>query len=123
MNSNIGQVSSDNLLHLLKKYAIVLIIFEIINRFGIGYIIRFYHWIFPINNPSTNLNTQNFHLTVAIIVCCNFIIGLFLLSDLNIRKSLSWMLFVLTLFAPWIGVIFLMFWKVIEMKNGSRHPE
>jgi hypothetical protein len=117
MNQN--EITFSTVYHIIKKYAVVLIIYELIIRFGIGYITGFILKIFPIQNPSTNLNELNYQLTIGIIVCSNILAGLFILWDLNMRLMLSWMLVLLAFLAPWVGAVFVITWKLAEMKNSA----
>ena len=54
----LGTITSDEILRLLKKYGVILIEFEVLTRFGLTYIISFYHQTFPIEALST-LNDLN----------------------------------------------------------------
>ena len=111
-----GQIASGDILRLLKKYGIILITFELVTRFGMIYIIKFYHQTFPIEDLST-LNDLNSLISALAILFCDMIVGLIILNDLDKGKSLTWIMFGLTFLNPWMSVAFLLIWKVIDLKQ------
>jgi hypothetical protein len=40
-----------------------------------------------------------------------------LLFDMNKRAMLCWIIFLLGVFAPWIAVLFMIMWKLVEQKS------
>jgi hypothetical protein len=113
------QLTADNIRGLLKKYAIVIIILHLLTQYAIGFMLTFYFKTFPID-PLTNLDDLSSMITGVFTLTCNLIVGLIILSDIDRTKSLTWILFGLTLLAPWFSVIFMIAWKVVEMKNSPQ---
>ena len=111
-----GQITSDDIFRLLKKYGLIFIAFEILTRFGLTYIISFYHQTFPIEDLST-LNDLNSLISAATILFCDLVIGLVILNDLDRSKSLTWIIFAMTFLNPWMSVVFLFIWKIIDLKT------
>ncbi len=111
-----GQVTSDDILRLLKKYGLILIAFELLTRLGLTYITRFYHQTFPIEDLST-LNDLNSTISVLTYLCCDLVIALIMLNDLDKNKTLTWIIIGLTFFTPWISIVFLLIWKVVDLKT------
>jgi hypothetical protein len=111
------QITADNIRGLLKKYAIAIIVLHLLTQYAIGFMLTYYFKTFPID-PSTNLDDLSSFIRGLFTLTCNLIVGLIVLSDTDRNKSLTWILFGLTLLAPWLSVIFLMTWKVVEMKNS-----
>jgi hypothetical protein len=119
-NINREQVTDVHILGLLKKYGLILIIYEAIRQYGLIFITRYYFGTFHHDHLS-NLNDINFVLLTATILTCNLIIGLIMLYDLNKTKLLTWILFLLAVFfAPWTSLTFVLIWKVVEMKNNAQ---
>jgi hypothetical protein len=112
----LGQLTFDDLLRLLKKYGFILIIYELTTRFGLTYINRIYFEIFPITDLST-LNDLTSAISAGTILFCNIILGLILLSDLDKRQNLTWLILGLTLLNPWMGIMFFFISKNIELKT------
>jgi hypothetical protein len=115
----LGQITSENIFRLFKKYGLILITFELITRFGLTYFISFYHRTFPVEDLST-LNDLNSTITATTFLLCDLVIGLIILSDLDRNKTLTWIIFALTLLNPWMSVIFLLLWKVVELKTTDK---
>ena len=111
-----GQVASDNILRLLKKYGVILIVFELLTRFGLTYIISFYYRTFPIEDLST-LNDLNSTISAITYLSCELVIALIMLNDLDKNKTLTWVIIGLTFFTPWISIVFLLIWKVVDLKT------
>lgn len=111
-----GQLTSDDLLRLLKKYGLIFLAFELMTRFGLPYIISLYHQTFPIEDLST-LNDLNSIISGTTIFLLDLIIGLIILSDLDRSKNLTWLLFALAFLNPWISIVLLLIWKVIDLKK------
>ena len=111
-----GQVTPDDLLRLLKKYGLILIIYELTTRFGLTYINRIYFETFPISDLST-LNDLTSTISAGTILFCNIILGLILLSDLDRRQNLTWLIVGLTLLNPWMGIMFFLIKKNIQLKT------
>ena len=118
-NINQRQVTDVYILRLLIKYGLILIIYEAIMQYGIIFITRYYFGTFH-HNYLTDLNDVAYILTVGTHLTCNLTIGLILLFDLNKTKLLTWILFILALFTPWISLTFALIWKVVEMKNDAQ---
>ncbi|SRR5260221_11364340 len=119
MNKNPEQLKSDDILRMVQKYALVLLVLEVINRFGHTFIVQFYFQLFPIDSLS-NLNDIRSVITASTILLLNIIVGLIILQDLDRSKGLTWIILLLTLLAPWLGVMFLLIWRVVDMKNAAQ---
>ena len=117
-----GQITSVDFIRLLKKYGLVIIAFELVTRFGLPYIISFYHQTFPIQDLST-LNDLNSLITAVTYLSCDLVIGLIILNDLDRSKNLTWVIFGLTFLNPWTSVFFTLIWKAVDLKanDGQRN--
>jgi hypothetical protein len=113
-----NQVTIEVILTLLKKYAILIFALEIITRFGTRFIIRIYFesFVFP-DITSVNINDLRAAISGGILLFCNIAIGLIMLRDLDRSIGLTWILFCLALISPWTSLIFVLIWKVAEMKG------
>jgi hypothetical protein len=120
---NAIELTNDGLPKLLIKYAIIIVILELITRFAIVHILRFYQNTFSSvdNADYSTIENLNNVVRAVIVIILNITIGFILLLDLDRRKSLTWVLFGLTLLNPWMSVIFFLIWKVAEMKNYAQH--
>jgi len=113
------QITADDIRGLLKKYAIVIIILHLLTTYSISFLTNYYYKLYPIDDLS-NLNDFTSMIQGLFILFCNLIVGLIILSDTDRSKNLTWLIFGLTLLAPWLSVIFMMTWKVVEMKNSTQ---
>ena len=111
-------LTEDGMFRLLKKYGIVLVILDIINRFGIIKVLRIFQKYYPLDDLSKIEDINNIVIALTTLFL-NLILGFILLSDLDRRKSLTWILFVWTLLNPWTSLIFFLIWKTIEIKKLS----
>ena len=111
-------LTEDGMFRLLKKYGIVLVILDIINRFGIIKVLRIFQKYYPLDDLSKIEDINNIVIALTTLFL-NLIVGFILLSDLDRRKSLTWILFFWTLLNPWTSLIFFLIWKTIEIKKLS----
>jgi hypothetical protein len=118
LTTNQGQVSAEYILGLLKKCGLLLFVYELATRFGLGYISRSYFEIFPIDDLA-NLNDLNSVIKALTILFCGLVIALIILRELDKSKSLTWILFFLTFLTPWTSLTFILIWKVVEIKNNA----
>jgi hypothetical protein len=112
-------INKDEVLRLLRKFAIVILLLQLFTQFAFPHIFNFYLadllWYDSFNDR------ENFRavITAGFFLFCNLIIALIVFYDLDRRKSLSWILIALTLVAPWLSVIFVLAWKTVEMKQSA----
>jgi len=106
------------LTRLISKYAVTLILFDIVTRFCMKFILDIYFSQFPIQDM-TEYNDMSNLISALVILALSLIAGLFLLSDLNSKKPLTWILFLLTLLNPYIGITLGLIWKMTDKKIGA----
>jgi len=83
------------------------------------YILQLYQHIFPLENNSDIANIENINNIVrgVVVLILNLAVAFILLSDLDRKKILTWILLGLTLLNPWMSIIFFLIWKAAEIKN------
>jgi len=118
MMKNIAKLTDDGFLKILKKYVIIIISLELITRFGIIQIFRFYERIFPFEGSLHYDEIRNV-ITFISTLALNLIVGIILFKDLDRNNKLTWMLLGLTLLNPWMSIIFFLIWKLTEVKNNA----
>jgi hypothetical protein len=101
---------------LIKKYVIILIIYELYIRYGLKIIIDTSLDFYPIHELS-NLNDYINLFYGAGTLIANLTIGAILIRELDRSQIISWLLFVLTLFQPLAGVLFSLFWLWTKKKS------
>jgi len=116
--SHIENLTSGVFLRILKKYVIIIIILELITRFGIIQIFRYYERTFPFEGSLYGDEIRNLITFIATLVL-NLIVGIILLKDLDSKNKLTWVLLGLTLLNPWMSIIFFLIWKMTEIKNNA----
>ena len=118
MNDSI-EITKEKFIRLLAKYSIIIIILELLTRFAMVHILRFYQNTFLVESSIDYREIENITNVVraSIVMIMNAAIGIILLSDLDRKRILTWLLFGLTLLNPWMSIIFLLIWKTTEIKN------
>ena len=112
-------MTEDILPRLLIKYSIVIIILELVTRFAMVHILRFYQNTFPLESNVDYSTIENLNNVVraSIVMILNIATGIILLLDLDRRKSLTWVLLGLTLLNPRMSIIFFL---IIGRKEGKK---
>lgn len=113
-------LTQEEIVRLLKKYGVILISFGILSRFGLTYGLQLYYDVFPLTDMTEDHSLYSSLVIDLISMTMNLIIAIVLLFDLDRRKGLTWIIFVMALFGPWMSVLFLMIWKVMEVKNNTQ---
>ncbi|SOE23733.1 hypothetical protein SAMN06298216_4116 [Spirosomataceae bacterium TFI 002] len=113
-------LTQEEIIKLLKKYGVILISFDILSRFGLTYGMKLYYDVFPLTDMTKAHSLFSSIAINLISMVMNLIIAIVLLSDMDRRKGLTWIIFVMALFGPWMSVLFLMIWKVVEVKNNAQ---
>ncbi|HMV08420.1 MAG TPA: hypothetical protein PK325_18345 [Cyclobacteriaceae bacterium] len=108
-------VTKETLTRLIVKYAIILIAFDIISRFGFGFIIESFEDVLWKDVPPAYSRVQISLLTNLAWIIMNSVIAIVVLIDSTRRGKLTWAVFALTIFSPWIGVIIFIITKVIDL--------
>jgi hypothetical protein len=113
------QMTKDSIPRLLIKYSIVVIILELVTRFAMVHILRFYQNTFPLENntDSSTIESLNNVVRASVVMILNILTGIVLLLDLDRKKVLTWVLLGLTLLNPWMSIIFFLILKAAEIKN------
>lgn len=112
-------LSDKKITQLLTKYAVILILFEILSRFGLNLGLIYFYKLFSVEEIM--MNPPHFDLAVtSISMIMNLLIAIILLFEMNKRTGLCWVIFVMGLFAPWIAVLFMILWKFVEAKSTAQ---
>ena len=75
-------VTNASIIRLLKKYGLILIVYEATIQYGLIFITRYYFKTFY-HDPLSNLNDISYLLNTGTVLACNILIGLIILFDLN----------------------------------------
>ena len=113
-------LTQEEIIKLLKKYGVLLILFDIFSRFGLNYGLKLYYDAFPLTNLTEEHSLYSSIAINLISIVMNLIVAIILLFDMDRRRGLTWIIFVMALFGPWMSVLFLMMWKIVEVKNNAQ---
>lgn len=113
-------LSKEEIVRLLMKYGIILIAFDIFSRFGLNYGLQFYYSMFPVEDMTRAQSSYTSLVVNLIGVLMNLIISFIVLFDMDRKLKLTWLIFVMALFSPWTSVLFLIVWRIVEMKDSSQ---
>jgi len=112
-------MTKEKFIPLLVKYSIVIIILELLTRFAMVYILRFFQNTFLGESNIDYREVENITniVRVSIVMIINITIGILILQDLDRKRILTWLLFGLTMLNPWMSIIFFLIWKMTEIRN------
>jgi hypothetical protein len=106
--------TSAEITRLLKKYGIALIVFELVSRIGLSFAFQLYQTMFSVEEMTRNYMSYSTLIVNLISVLMNLIIAIIILSDMDKKFRLTWIIFVMTLVLPWVGVVFFILSRVVE---------
>lgn len=113
-------LTQEEIIKLLKKYGVILISFDILSRFGLTYGLKLYYDVFSLTDITKYDSLYSSIAINLISMAMNLIVAIVLLFDMDRSKGLTWIIFVMALFGPWMSVLFLITWKVLEVKNNAQ---
>ena len=105
---------------LLTKYGIIIVLFEILSRFGITLGMRVMESVFPLQDLMGN-STLYLAGIFLMNIAMNLVVAIILLSDMEANNRLRWLIFATALFSSWTGVIFFLLWEVVKIRSVSSY--
>ena len=102
---------------LLKKYAVILILFQILSQFVLGMLPWLLSSYFSLEEIYGSRVTTIFISSGARILL-NVVVGLFILSDMNKEARITWIIFAVALFHPPIAAVFLIITRIVGFTNN-----
>ena len=105
--------------NLILKYSILLLIILMIERFVEPYAMKLYYSI----NNSPNLMPETIEQFQSIVMSVNFlfnlIIVILMIIDSKNKKSIDWIIFIITFFSSDVGVPIFFIWQIYKDLNNK----
>jgi heme A synthase len=103
-----------NIKKTLTKYVILLLIYTGIVRFLEPYGFRLYYTLSdnPIGNHLTIQTMQSIMTLITFIL--NIVIVIFMIIDAKSKKLLDWLIMIMTIFSPEIGIVIFLVWQIYK---------
>ena len=105
--------------NLILKYSIFLVIILIIERFVEPYAMKLYYSINDNSNLMPNTIQQFQSIVMSVNFLFNLIIVVLMIIDSKNKKSIDWIIFIITFFSYEVGIPVFFIWQIYKSLNNK----
>ena len=102
---------------ILTKYSILLLIYTVLNRFVNTYGLQIYYTLYsqPDMMAETVRTIQSAFIAVTFLM--NLILAIFIVFDSKQKKTLDWLIVIITFFSVETGIVLFVIWQIYKELN------